>query len=210
MGGIPDKQVEWAVVNRMKRMLETPRTDFSVTETFALFSSIVMWAKNRAWTSEMDEGERDVAARSVRAGLGKALILDPPWALSRGFSSRNGGEDKSPFLRGQVNKNFEGMTAAQFFKWLRDALAHGDGRTVKPLHRPARDGQTEWLGGFEISFNETKGSKNSLVLTLTKDDMRSLGVGLADAFCAALAGNKNYAQLDLATRVVEASAVKAA
>lgn len=42
MGGISDEHIEWAVVNRLKAMLdEPPQTPFNVTQTFALFSSIL-------------------------------------------------------------------------------------------------------------------------------------------------------------------------
>ena len=50
MGGIADEHVEWAVVNRFKAMLDVPpKTKFNVTQSFALFSAIVLWTKQRAW-----------------------------------------------------------------------------------------------------------------------------------------------------------------
>jgi hypothetical protein len=49
MGGIADEQVEWTVVNRLKAMLDAPpKTKFNVTQSFALFSAILLWTKNRA------------------------------------------------------------------------------------------------------------------------------------------------------------------
>lgn len=43
MGGITDQDVEWAVVDRLKAMLaEPPKTKFNVTQSFALFSSILL------------------------------------------------------------------------------------------------------------------------------------------------------------------------
>lgn len=52
MGGIADEHVEWAIVNRLKAMLdEPPPTPFHVTQTFALFSSVLLWTKNRAWVA---------------------------------------------------------------------------------------------------------------------------------------------------------------
>jgi hypothetical protein len=210
MGGIPEEHVEWAVVNRMKRMLDTPRDDFSVTETFALFSGIVIWAKNRAWTHKDANLERDIAARSVRAALAEVLILEPPWGLSQTVPNWDGTAVTPLFPPEPVNADFEGMTAERFFEWLRNALAHGDGRTVRPLHRPSHDWRTEWLGGFQIRFNEIKGSERRLLLTLTKDDMRRLGGRLADAFCTALSGDHDFGQRDSATKIVETDAGKAA
>lgn len=59
MGGIADEHVEWAIVNRLKAMLdEPPQTTFSVTQTFALFSSVLLWTKNRAWVAG-NHGQRD-------------------------------------------------------------------------------------------------------------------------------------------------------
>lgn len=48
--GISDEHVEWAVVDRLKAMLdEPPKAKFNVTQSFALFNSILLWTKNRAW-----------------------------------------------------------------------------------------------------------------------------------------------------------------
>jgi hypothetical protein len=50
MGGIADEHVEWAVVNRLKAMLDAPpKTRFNVTQSFALFSAVLLWTKQRAW-----------------------------------------------------------------------------------------------------------------------------------------------------------------
>jgi hypothetical protein len=41
MGAIDDRHVEWAVVNRLKKMLDAPpKTSFNVTQSFALFNTI--------------------------------------------------------------------------------------------------------------------------------------------------------------------------
>jgi hypothetical protein len=40
MGGIAGEHVEWAVVNRLKAMLDAPpQTEFNVTQSFALFAT---------------------------------------------------------------------------------------------------------------------------------------------------------------------------
>lgn len=44
-----DEHVEWAIVNRFKAMLDAPpKTKFNVTQSFALFSAILLWTKQRA------------------------------------------------------------------------------------------------------------------------------------------------------------------
>jgi len=83
MGGIPDEQVEWAVVNRLKGMLDAPpKTKFNVTQSFALFGAILLWTKNRAWVPETADGDADHAVRGVRISLGTGSIFETPWLLS--------------------------------------------------------------------------------------------------------------------------------
>jgi hypothetical protein len=78
------------------------------------------------------------------------------------------------------------MNAEQFIKWLRDALAHGDGRTIRPLHKLSNNGDKTLLAGFRIVFPATRGLKRNLILSLYHDDMRRLGSVLAEEFCNAL------------------------
>jgi hypothetical protein len=144
MGGIADEHVEWAVVNRLKSMLdEPPKTKFNVTQSFALFSTVLLWSKNRAWVGGDGEnrphwfGEADHAARDARERLRNTRMFDKPWLLSR-VPPDNILVDRvgDPPLGDQlINTDFAEMTAEDFFKWLRDALAHGDGRTIKPIHK---------------------------------------------------------------------------
>jgi hypothetical protein len=98
------------------------------------------------------------------------------------------------------------MTAESFFKWLRDALAHGDGRTIRPIHkRSERTGKT-LLAGFRVEFAKQKGSRENLQLCLFHDDMRRIGAILADLFCQALSGGDRYVNIDEATRIDEQAA----
>jgi hypothetical protein len=111
----------------------------------------------------------------------------------------------------QINRDFEGMPADVFFKWIRDALAHGDGRTTRPLHKPSKDYSKNWLAGFEIDFEERKGAQRRLHLTLYHADMVRLGSLLADQFCRHLTGGADYFEDDVATSsILEASAERAA
>ena len=90
MGGILDAHVEWAIVNRLRAMLDDPpETKFNVTQSFALFTSGLMWAKNRAWVAghRRDrthfDNDADKLAHDARLELGNQLICGDPWRLSQ-------------------------------------------------------------------------------------------------------------------------------
>lgn len=191
MGGISEENVEWAVVNRLKAMLDhPPKTDFNVTLGFSLFCTILLWTKNRMWVTVI-EGAADTQAAAARAQLGETLIIDAPWNLSMQFPANH-----EP---GEVNADFATMKAADFFNWLRNALAHGDGRTIRPLHWTSATTGKEWLGGFLVMFPETKGSDRILTLHLFKGDIQRMGQQLADLFCRQIAKEDAYRFQDSAT-----------
>jgi hypothetical protein len=215
MGGIADEHVEWAVVNRLKAMLDAPpKTKFNVTQSFALFSAVLLWTKQRAWVGgeAMDRpawfNETDHAARDAREALRLANIFDPPWSLSKVRPRLILTRDPEPFnVAGEpVNLDFEGMTAEQFIKWLRDALAHGDGRTIRPIHKPSRRTNKTYLAGFEIVFPAQRGAKRRLTLALYHADMVRIGSILADAFCTALSGGDRYFEQEAGTAVITEAA----
>jgi hypothetical protein len=215
MGGILNEHVEWAVVNRLKAMLDVPpKTKFNVTQSFALFSAILLWTKQRAWVGG-DLHERpewftdaDHAARGDREALRKGSIFNPPWSLSKvrpqlrhvESSSRND-------LAGElINSDFEGMTTEQFIRWLRDALAHGDGRTIRPIHKLSRSGSKTLLAGFEIVFPAQRRSRENLILALYHGDMIRIGATLADAFCKSLSGGDQYFEREAGTAAIKEAA----
>ena len=80
---------EWAVVNRLKTMLDVPpKTKFNVTQSFALFSAILLWTKQRAWVPDHALFQpADRAARAVRNALEASSIFDASW-LSQGIRLR--------------------------------------------------------------------------------------------------------------------------
>jgi len=200
MGGISDKHVEWAIVNRLKAMLdEPPQTPFNVTQTFALFSSILLWSKNRAWVAGNQHAlgpnadENDRRAHETRKELGRALITNDPWRLSTTDPQIAVlGDERDQVPDGaRINSDFENMTAEAFFKWLRNAIAHGDARTVQPIHKDSVRTGTPLLAGFRFKFAEHR-SRRELELALYHDDMRRLGSCLADLFCQSLSGGDRY------------------
>jgi hypothetical protein len=215
MGCIADVHVEWAVVNRLRAMLGTPpKTKFNLTQSFALFSAVLLWAKQRAWVGgdAMDRpvwfNEADHAARDAREAMRLASIFDPPWSLSKVRPRFIPARERDPFelAEERINSDFEGMTAEQFIKWLRDALAHGDGRTIRPIHKSSRMSNKTYLTGFEIVFPARKGLKQDLTLSLYHVDMDRIGSILADAFCKALSGGDRYFEQDLGTAAITEAA----
>lgn len=212
MGGIADEHVEWAIVNRLKAMLdEPPQTTFNVTQTFALFSSVLLWTKNRAWVAGNHgqrgewEDQADHRAHNVRESMRDRLITDDPWRLSLVapqivLVDRADGRE---IQDRRINADFEAMTAENFFKWLRDALAHGDGRTIKSIHKQsARNGKT-LLAGFQVEFNAERRAAQKLTLDLFHDDMRRIGSVLADLFCSSLSGGDRYFEEEAGTARIE-------
>jgi hypothetical protein len=218
MGGISDAQVEWAIVNRLKAMLdEPPQTTFNVTQTFALFSSVLLWTKNRAWVAG-NNGQRgqwqdqaDHLAHDVREAMRGKLVTDDPWRLSLVVPQIvlvDRAEGREVRER-RINADFEQMTAEDFFKWLRDALAHGDGRTIKPIHKLSNRTGNALLAGFRVEFNAERGVAQTLKLDLFHDDMRRIGSVLADLFCQSLSGGDRYFEEEAGTARLQEAATAA-
>jgi hypothetical protein len=215
MGGIADEHVERAIVNRLKAMLdEPPETKFNVTQSFALFSAILIWTKNRSWVGG-DRGDRpswfsgaDHSARDARDEMQRSLICKSPWNLSQKapLIALIDFDDEQDGATGQMNSQFVNMTADAFFKWLRDALAHGDGRNIRPIHKLSRDGGKTLLAGFQIDFTESKHSKRLLTLSLYHADMKRIGSLLADLFCRSLSGENHYFDQEAGTAFIQETA----
>jgi hypothetical protein len=201
MGGISDEHVEWAIISRLKAMLDNPpKTKFNVTQSFALFSAIVLWSKNRAWVAGNAGARRDWDspvdhhAHSVREGLRLQKIMEDPWLLSREEpSSATSRGDEGPAFDGErVNADFEEMTVEEFTNWLRNALAHGDGRTIRPLHRVSQRSRKTLLIGVRIESKQNLRSSRILTLSLYHSDIIRVGGLLADLFCRSLSGGSHY------------------
>jgi hypothetical protein len=212
MGGIDDRHVEWAIVNRLKTMLDDPPiTPFNVTQTFALFSTILLWSKNRAWvagrrpTLGPDANENDSRAHEARRALGRGLITDDPWRLSTRVPQliAHGGDQDRVYGDSRINSDFDRMNAEAFFEWLRNAVAHGDARTIKPIHKTSVRTGNPLLAGFRFKFEERYGSPHKLELFLYQTDMRRLGSQLADIFCKNLSGGDHFFEQDAGTAWIQ-------
>ncbi len=214
MGGITNAHVEWAIINRLKAMLdEPPATKFNVTQTYALFSTVLLWTKNRGWVAGNSGGNvdfadaADQAAHDFRRILGNEVITAEPWSLPLREPRFIVLAEQEQVAASPINGDFKEMPVEDFVKWLRDAFGHGDGRTIRPLHKTGKQSDQTWISGFRIRFDQTKNSKRKFDLHFYEADMRRIGSLLADRFCKALAAAPTYYNEDVATRVVESEEV---
>lgn len=148
MAQIGDHAAEYETVSRLSEMLGTAKEDFKTTESYALFTTIVCWVMQRARTPADRAAWGDVQAREVGIALQGSRISDAPWLI----------------------EGLPEMTACDFFISVRNAVAHGDGRKIRPINENnILVGQVIPIAGADVE--------------LRRHDMRRLGQGLADLFC---------------------------
>ncbi|MBK6594592.1 MAG: hypothetical protein IPG23_18865 [Burkholderiales bacterium] len=167
MTEITRAHAEWAVVDRLRAMLnEPPHAQYNVTQSYGLCVAILAWVMQRVRTPEnAANSQEDCAAISVKAALEGQSVEALPWSLKTGGL-------------GPVNSDFLGFTAFNFLKWLRDASCHGDARQVFPVNSGGN------LLGFEVRATAKKDHERSLILT--EIDLRRIGIALATMYCQAL------------------------
>jgi hypothetical protein len=178
MAMIDDRHVEWRVVARLRELLEElPPTTHDVTLTYSLFSTILCWVCQRIRDREHD------AATSVWAAFERELAFDQPWGLSD--------IDRRAVTEGDLH--ISTLPVSVLLVGLRNAVAHGDDRKVRPHHigdvgRPDRR-----LVGFDLDagfyrpgVQRTKHDPpewGQWRLSVTAIDMRRIGLAVADRFC---------------------------
>jgi len=171
MAEVTDDTIEYATVERLGAMLGDLREPYKVTESYALFTAILCWILQRIRTPEQEDGENDELARSVRCKLEQIPIDAPPWSVKT-----------TPQEEGELHRNahcfpaFAGLSAFDFFKSLRDVVAHGDARAIRPVN------VNGFLVGHEFDCERRRGEPIGTI-TLYRADMQRLGVGLVDLFC---------------------------
>jgi hypothetical protein len=203
MTDIRDEQVEWAVVHRLKAMLDDPpKTEFNVTQTFAHFTAILFWTTQRIRVP-VAAGPADRAAQRALRKLERQQITELPWSLSLQPPVLDDadvlGDERN------VNADFVGMSVDRFTIWLRDSLAHGDGRNIRPIHKRSRRTGNEHLAGFCVDFSERRGAARMLRLHLHHLDMIRIGSGLANNFCHELSHGDERFEREANKMVVEAA-----
>lgn len=206
MGAITKEHAEWAVVDRLRQMLEHPQQEFVATQSFALFSSIVCWVMQHIRITERQQAtDADKAASELYNQLRKEAIVSEPWNVLTGSEVRIE-RVGSRGVTVPAPQGFEGHTAARFLKNLRDAMAHGDARKVEPFN----DGH--WLVGFSFNCSELEGREVMWEgqITLLRTDFQRLGSLLATRYCSAIktSGDRRHGAhfADVAASLEEADA----
>ena len=177
MTEITEHHVEWAVVNRLRDMLEvSPHLKFNVTHTYALFTTILCWIVQRIRTNK--DGSADKLAKTVLRQLETQITGEPPWSI-------------------RTNPDLASLSADRFIIALRNATAHGDACKIKPFHRGVGYDYHHELVGFTFDCEETEGyGKNkhviwSKTITLLEADLCRIGIALAEMFCESLRRSEN-------------------
>jgi hypothetical protein len=187
MTQITNDHVEWAVVDRLRCMLEgPPHKIFNVTETYALFTTIICWVVQRIRipTHEINTGDDRIAHKLFKT-LSRAAIADDPWRIPVTSAERIESMGSHKVVV-PASSNFETHTVDRFLINLRDATAHGDARNVSPFNVPI--GSERLLAGFSFACAETRARQKTWEgkITLLEGDMRRIGGHLAKIYCDAL------------------------
>jgi len=166
---IDTDHAEWAVVDRLCRMLTEPsHRTFNVTQSYSLCLSILAWVMQRVRTPN---GNANTVEAVAAVGLVKALknqkIEDFPWALETRSEDGNAAAG-----------DFRNYCAFEFLVWLRNAMCHGDARKILPVN------QNNVLIGFEMRMTEKK-------VFLREADLRRIGQALANLYCNAIKNSRD-------------------
>jgi hypothetical protein len=183
MTQITQDHVEWAVVGRLRLMLEEPPHQiFNVTQTYSLFTTSLCWVMQRIRVKPHEiVSKDDKIAHDLFKKLERVLIDADPWRIHIAPTERieRVGATIVPV---PAPLGFEAHTAERFLINLRDATAHGDARNVEPFNTGGL------LAGFTFLCAEFKDRKKawSGKITLLESDMRRIGIQLARIYCDAI------------------------
>jgi len=176
MAMIDERHVEWRVVARLRELLDRqPEAEHDVTLTYSLFTAILCWTCQR-----MRDNGRSLP---IWKELGRERAADQPWGV----------RDLHPDKLEAGTRDLDALTGSAFLVGLRNAMAHGDDRTVRPYHTGREGRPDRRLVGFVFDaefYDPDKGRPRESPptwgkwrLTLKKVDMRRIGLALADRFC---------------------------
>lgn len=182
---ITDEHLEYATVDRLRRMLVTVHEDYKVTHTYALFTTIVCWVTQRI--RAQGDAPNDVRARALYEQIALEKAISPQWGLT------NEGETPQlalfTFTNHSAVQNLADLPMSDLLVALRNAVAHGDARKITPIN------DNGWLVGQRFAIS-AKNIQRQLLWTgqvdLRRVDMRRIGEFLAGRFCASLANARPH------------------
>lgn len=176
MGLITEDHAEWAVVDRMRQMMEQPQGEYLATQTYALFTTTLCWVMQHLRIPEREQRTaKDQAAAGVRDELANTPASSERWLFPvseiRRVERLGNTEVRVPGSTGFVDHTVE-----RLLKNLRDATAHGDARNVQPFNAGSQ------LVGFTFNCSEKQRPEWRGQITLLRADMRRIGVTLATRY----------------------------
>ena len=182
MTEIRERHLDWAIMDRFRQMLRTEQAGLEVTHAFALLQSVLCWADQRI--RRLDNPERDANALKFRDWMRKQKIDEEPFSLTltdRIVAPQGFGPIAIP-----AAAKFAGMKAERFLRVMRNALGHGDSRRLRPVNiKRKRSPERQLIG---IQFDCWEESDNGKTwedsITLLGEDMRHIGLVIADHFCS--------------------------
>jgi hypothetical protein len=175
---IRDEHIEWAVVHRLSMLLEETHGEFNVTATYSAFVPILCWVMQRIRANDGTAAHRLLEElQQETAEDWQIQTRDDVAPLSEAAWKRVG-----PFPA------FERRPADKVLIDLRNAVAHGDQRNVRPFHLAVKGTGRVELKGFTFRCQEKVDRKVVWQgeITLLESDMRYIGHRLAERYCAAL------------------------
>lgn len=163
---ITQDHVEWAIVDRLQKMLERTSNnedEYDVTHAFALFSAICGWVRCRLGyylsSDEWPDGLGDL----------RDSIASQTWGLPAG----------------KISATLSTCSAWEFLVWVRNTMCHADQRNVIPIHEPVGSSGKRVLAGFRFGDSKCYGE-------LSSNDMRRLGAKFAQDFCRAVSKGSDF------------------
>ena len=195
---IRDEHYEWAAIDRLGKMLKSPHSSFKTTHTYSTFTAILCWTTQRIRTSPI-RPDRDINTRVMPIDDPNFEVFDAI-QIALHNESIEGFFGKLPKASGDLNtlrledENGDLISALSFLVSLRNAVAHGDGRSVKPVNRPKQ------LVGFEFALSNPRYFPAwSSGTQLNRSAQVQIAGKMVDVFCEKFREQRTATESDLAS-----------
>lgn len=198
MGEIRDEHYEWAAIDRLGKMLKSPHSSFKTTHTYSTFTAILCWTTQRIRTCPI-RPDKDINTRVHPTNDPNFEVFD---AIQIALHSEciEGFFGKLPKATGNLNTlrldddDGNPISALAFLISLRHAVAHSDGRSVKPVNRPRQ------LVGFEFALSSPRYFPAwSSETQLNRSAQVQIAGKMVDVFCEKFRDQRTATESDLAS-----------